>query len=81
LDFYLFDFERKYRYKTYNPALKSIKNTPKATKPLDKSAIEDMMVSANPPRKTNPGKLRVIAENLNLIILSSNLFVEEVYYE
>jgi hypothetical protein len=75
------DFERKYRYRTYNPALKSIKNTPKATNPLDKSAAEAMMVNASPPRKTNPGKLRVKAENLNLIILSSQLFVEELYYE
>ena len=68
---YLPDGRFQYKYNTYSPALKSINNTPKATKPPPKLKRADIMVNARPPKKHTPGKLLVNALNLNLIILPS----------
>jgi len=62
----------QYRYNTYNPAPKSIKITPKTTKPTPRLNRADKMVNARPPTKQIPGKLLVNALNLNLIILPSH---------
>ncbi len=58
----------QYRYNTYNPAPKSIKNIPKATKPAPKPKRAEIMVNAKPLTRHTPGKLRVNARKLNLII-------------
>ena len=45
LVFYLPDRRFLYRYNTYNPAPKSIKNTPKTTKPTPKLKREEISVA------------------------------------